>query len=90
MDQDLRRGSRVIVRTFGDFPAIRKLWIAGPWGSVVAEDGAYERLLQGDISAGAALPTEDVFRFDAAVASELDPAKPFTGWSRLTGVLRSG
>ena len=87
MEKDLTQGATVIVRTFGGYPCIRKLWIAGPRGCVVAEDDAWDRLLRGDLLAGAALPSEDVFRYDPEVAADLDPSVPFAGWSRLTPVV---
>src|SRR5690242_15937240 len=86
MDKYLAKGAKVIVRTFGGYPRIRKLWIAGPRGCVVAEDKAWGRLLRGDLSAGAAVPTEDVFQFDPEIAPLLDPATPFGAWSTLKPV----
>jgi hypothetical protein len=87
MDKNLTQGATVIVRTFGGYPRIRKLWIAGPRGCVVAEDDAWDRLLAGDLLAGAAVPSEDVFRFDPEIAATLNPYVAFDGWCNLTPVL---
>ena len=87
-----RRGSKVIVRTFGGYPRIRKLWIIGPIAAVVAEEAAFARLVGGialDQAGAVAVPAEDVFEYDAAAASIIDPKQPFRGWSDLRPISQS-
>ncbi len=78
------RGSQVIVRTFGGYPRVRKLWSCSDVACVVAEEDAFVRLQAGDTSMAVAVPVEDVFLFTADVASSLDPHRPFPGWDTLT------
>lgn len=79
-------GERVIVRVFGGYARVRRLWLVEPVGCVVAEDEAFARLLRGDRSGAVALPTEDVYRYDAAAVKELAEDVPFPRWHELTPV----
>ena len=76
------RGDRVLVRTFGGYPCVRRLWDATRYACIVAEDAAFERMLAGDVSAGVGVPSEDVFELPTDLTT-LDAQQPFTGWDGL-------
>ncbi len=80
------RGEQVLVRTFGGYPRLRKLWeIDGPV-CVVAEDAAFERLKRGDASGAVGIPSEDVFELRPELRPRLDPSAPFLEWDTLRPV----
>jgi hypothetical protein len=83
MMDTMNRGSRVIVRTFGGYPRVRRLWSCSEVACVVAEDEAFVRLEDGDTSMAVAVPIEDVFVFSADDANKIDPKQPFTEWDKL-------
>ncbi len=87
MEHSYKRGDLVVVRTFGGFPRIRKLWLASPSGCVVAEDEGFQKLLRGDISGAVAVPPEDVFYFTKEIAERLDPKRAFEGWGHLIPIV---
>lgn len=83
----ITRGAKVIVRTAGGFPRVRRLWKAVDTGIIVAEEPAYRRLRAGysPMAAGAvSVPADDVFVFDPGV--RLDPGSVFRNWSSLRQV----
>ncbi len=79
----MMRGEQVLVRTFGGYPRIRRLWDATEQVCVVAEDAAFERLKRGDASGAVGIPPEDVFELQPELLGVLDPGKPFTAWDTL-------
>lgn len=78
----MNRGDRVLVRTYGGYPCVRRLWDATRYACIVAEEAAYERMLAGDVSGGVGVPAEDVFELPGDLAA-LDLHQPFTGWDGL-------
>ncbi len=82
MEAMLNRGDEVLVRTFGDYPRVRRLWDATAVGCVVAEDDGFARLNAGDWSGAVGVPAEDVFELPPARAA-IDEQQPFTGWDEL-------
>lgn len=80
----LKRGQKVIVRTAGGFPRVRRLWKLVDKAAIVAEEAAYKKLKAGlsPLDSGAVVvPVEDVFTIDPTQA--LNPDMVFKGWTQL-------
>lgn len=79
------RGDKVIVRSFGDRPLVRRVWSADELGVYISAEGEYQKLSRGEEALSpVGFPREDVFTFDsevAAVAEREDGA--LMDWGRL-------
>lgn len=79
------RGDKVIVRSFGDRPLVRRVWAADEEGVYISAEGEYQKLSRGEEALSpVGFPREDVFRFDpeiAATAEHEDAA--LMDWGRL-------
>lgn len=75
------KGDKVIVRTYGDNPLIRRVWDVEGDTVYICSDRNFERLMVNDSSGSyIGFPREDVFVFDQAwIESETIPAL----WERL-------
>jgi hypothetical protein len=79
---ETQRGDQVLVRTFGGFPRVRRLWAVSPPACIVVEDEWLPLLQEGDETWAVAVPIEDVFRYDPG--TPVDPDRPFPAWEQLT------
>jgi len=79
--QEVKRGDPVIVRTYGGYPRIRRIWGIDGAACLVVEDRWFRAVEEGDLSYIVSLPLEDVFRFKPDLP--LNPQAPFTGWGSL-------
>jgi hypothetical protein len=75
------RGQAVVVRTFGEFPVVRRLWGIEDGLALVVEDQWFQAVSAGDLTWAVAVPLSDVFRYDPRVLME--PGKPYYGWDAL-------
>lgn len=79
------RGERVIVRSFGDRPLVRRVWAADEHSVYISAEGEYQKLSRGEEALlPVGFPREDVFRFDPAIAAEVERDEDrMTDWGRL-------
>lgn len=78
-----RRGLRVIVRTYGDNPCIRKVLSATDTAVFVCREESYEAILAGERdSPMVGFPFEDVFQFDETAAAIIEAGNR-PEWGRL-------
>jgi hypothetical protein len=64
------RGSTVIVRSFGGYPLVRRVWSANEHGVYISAEQEFQRLRRGaDALAPVGFPREDVFELDPDVAA---------------------
>lgn len=64
------RGDKVIVRSFGGRPLVRRVWAADEHGVYISAEGEYQKLSRGEEALSpVGFPREDVFRFDPEIAA---------------------
>lgn len=80
------RGDKVIVRSFGNRPLVRRVWGADEHGVYISAEGEYQKLSRGEEALSpVGFPREDVFSFDPELAAvmELDDGA-LMDWGRLS------
>jgi hypothetical protein len=69
------RGDKVIVRSFGDRPLVRRVWSANEHGVYISAEQEFEKLTRGEEALSpVGFPREDVFEFDPEVAATAERA----------------
>jgi hypothetical protein len=81
---EIQRGEQVLIRTFGGYPRVRRLWAVAPPACLVVEDAWLPLVEQGDESWTVGVPIEDVFRYDPTVS--VDTTRPYPGWDKLSSL----
>lgn len=68
------RGDLVIVRAFGGEPLIRRVWKEVSRGVYITTDTVFKKLMTGESGTiqPVGFPREDVFRYDAELAKDMD------------------
>ncbi|MGO9529804.1 MAG: hypothetical protein ACLP3B_01360 [Syntrophobacteraceae bacterium] len=75
------RGDLVIARAYKGIPLIRRVWDADERGVYLTDDIHYEMLLAGkDCAPQLGFPREDVFLYDANLASALQDDEAGKNW----------
>ncbi len=74
----VQRGDHVLVRLWGGYPAIRRVWAIEPHACIVVEDEWFRLLEEGDETWAVGIPMEDVFRLQPL--AKPDPTRPFNEW----------
>jgi hypothetical protein len=77
------RGKRVLVRTYGDYPCIRRLWDIEGRVAYVVEDERFEDVAGGDEAWKVGVPLADLFEYDPKM--RIIEGRPYDGWSTLRG-----
>lgn len=80
------RGDRVIVRSFGGRPLVRRVWAADEHGVYISAEQEFQKLTRGEEAlAPVGFPRADVFAFDPEVAAMVEHSGAISEgeWERL-------
>jgi len=83
------RGTHVITRTYGDKPAILRVWILGQRSAYLTDDRHFQ-MMESGISAQVAIgfPIADVYEYDETIAAHIIAGKALRQdeWDKLTPI----